>query len=165
MKPSAYQHASAKHFPSCTSQITMYICYKHQLVLKEQEKKKKNSLYGPFRSPLPFLSCTSQITMYICYKDQLVCKKKKKKKKNSLYGPNNTGCIVWAHLGHRCPSRRVHRKLQCIYAIKISQYAKRRRKKETHFMAQTTLDASFGPVQVTAALPVAYIINYNIHMP
>ena len=43
---------------------------------------------------------------------------------------------------------------------------KKRRKKEKRLTlcAQTTPDALFGPVQVTAALPIMYIVDYNIYI-
>ena len=132
--------SSSPPFPSCMSQITIHICYKHQLVFK---KKRKKFTYGPNNDrhiiQARFLNCCpscsiQQITIYICYKHQLVTKKKEEEKRKKLtYGPNDDRHVIWAHF-HNChPFRRVHPRLQYIYAINISQYPKKRRKKKkTH---------------------------------
>ena len=71
--------SSSPPFPSCMSQITIHICYKHQLVFKKKEKK---LTYGPnnarcivqacFHCHCPSCCLFHRLQLYIHYKRQLV---------------------------------------------------------------------------------------------
>ena len=97
---------------------------------KKEEKKKKDSLYGPkqhqmhclgpFRSLLPFPSYTLQITIYIYgINISQYPKIKRRNEKKLTYGPNDAKCIVFAHFHHHCPSCCVCHRLHQIYATNI----------------------------------------------
>ena len=72
---------------------------------------------------------------------------------------NNARHVVQAHFRNCHPSHHVHRILQYIYAINISQYPIK--KKKSSLMAQTMHLALFGPVFVATTPPIAYFIDYN----
>ena len=81
---------------------------------------------------------------------------KKRRKKKLTYSPNNTSGAVWAcfcciFIDYNC----------ICYNYQLVSQKKKEKKTKNSLMAQTTTDMSFGPIFVTAALPIVY---YNIYI-
>src|ERR1700678_445397 len=75
----------------------------------------------------------------------------KKEKKKLTNGPNDARCVVWARSRRHRPLKpsSSHRNLDRSKKIELV----RKNKRKNLLMAQTTQDASFGPILVNAAHP------------